>query len=172
MRHGAGFWIEHLHLEKHVEGGAFREVYRSDMIIPQQQLPTAFNGDRNISTSIYFLLEQHQYSAFHRIASDELWHFYAGDCLLVYEIEKATGSLIIHKLGSDPLKGQVFQALVKAGNWFASSVEEGGEYTLAGCTVSPGFDFKDFALAERSILTTLYPQHAALIAELTRASER
>jgi uncharacterized protein len=168
MRPGADYWIKILELNTHIEGGAFREVYRSGGIISKNNLPAGFKGDRNVSTSIYFLLEQNQFSAFHRIASDEAWHFYFGDCLVIYEIEETTGELTEHKLGNDPEKGETFQAVIKAGNWFASRVAATGEYTLAGCTVAPGFDFDDFELAKRTTLTEQYPQHAALIAELTR----
>ena len=69
-RPGASYWIEKLELTAHVEGGAFREVYRSDLTLPKAVLPLFFQGSRNASTSIYFLLSQGQFSAFHRIASD------------------------------------------------------------------------------------------------------
>src|SRR5580693_4896098 len=108
MRPDASYWLEKLELTRHVEGGAFREVYRSGLILPQKSLPLLFQGDRSASTHIYFLLVQGQFSAFHRIAADELWHFYAGDPLLVYEIGH-NGRLQIHRLGSDPEKGESFQ---------------------------------------------------------------
>jgi predicted cupin superfamily sugar epimerase len=166
-RHTAKYWIDRLRLTRHVEGGSFCEIYRSAGIIPRASLDRRFAGDRAFSTSIYFLLERGQYSAFHRIASDEIWHFYAGDPLHVYEIE-TDGRLTIHRLGPDPEKGEVFQAVVRAGNWFASATAEEGEYSLAGCTVAPGFDFADFELADRIELAGEYPQHAELIAAFTR----
>jgi predicted cupin superfamily sugar epimerase len=164
----AAYWIEKLQLQKHIEGGAFREVYRSTLIISQRNLPDTFNGNRNCSTSIYFLLENGQYSAFHRIASDELWHFYSGDALTIYEIEATSGELVTHTLGNNPEKGEVFQTAVKAGNWFGSALINGGKYALVGCTVSPGFDFADFELAQRTELIQQYPQHVNLITTLTR----
>ena len=164
----AAYWIEKLQLQKHIEGGAFREVYRSPLTISQRNLPEVFNGNRNFSTSIYFLLENGQCSALHRIASDELWHFYAGDALTIFEIDDATGKLITHTLGNDPEKGETFQTVVKAGNWFGSEVTNGGDYALVGCTVSPGFDFADFELARRAPLIQQYPQHAEIIIALTR----
>jgi uncharacterized protein len=167
MKHPAKFWIEHLQLEHHVEGGSFREVYRSPLKIATTNLPQGFNGARNFSTSIYFLLEKGQFSAFHKIASDELWHFYAGDALSIYEIDHA-GEMIIHRLGNDPLKNEHFQCVIKAGNWFASRVDNGGDYALVGCTVSPGFDFDDFELANADTLSARYPRHEQLIRELTR----
>ena len=162
----AEYWIEKLQLTKHPEGGAFREVYRSSLKIEKQNLPDDFNGDRNISTSIYFLLQKDEFSAFHRIASDELWHFYFGDALTIFEIDASTGKLSLHKLGSNFDDGEVFQTTIKAGNWFASKTNK--DYSLVGCTVAPGFDFADFELAERKKLIEEFPQHSQLITSLTR----
>lgn len=167
MRPDVSYWIEKLQLTQHIEGGAFREVYRSGLVLPRQALPLFFQGDRSASTSIYFLLGEGEFSAFHRIASDELWHFYYGDPLHIYEIGH-NGRLVIHRLGSDPEKGETFQAVVKAGSWFASAPAPGSEYGLAGCTVAPGFDFADFELADRETLAGQYPEHAELIRALTR----
>jgi predicted cupin superfamily sugar epimerase len=166
MRPTADYWITKLQLTTHVEGGAFREVYRSAVTAPPSALPVIFNGERNICTSIYFLLQQHQFSAFHKISSDEIWHFYFGDALVIYEIDEE-GFLTIHHLGNDPSKGQSFQCVVQAGNWFAAVVAPGGDYTLSGCTVSPGFDFADFVLADKEELSAKYPQHENLIRSLT-----
>lgn len=166
-RPGAAHWINHLQLTPHVEGGAFRETYRSVLSIGKDCLPAGFQGDRNASTAIYFLLEQGQFSAFHRIASDECWHFYYGDTLLVYEIRQE-GDLLIHRLGSNMATGENFQAVIRAGSWFASAPAEKSEYALVGCTVSPGFDFADFELAEREALSRQYPQHTDLIRLFTR----
>lgn len=167
MRPAADYWIQQLQLTEHIEGGAFREVYRSPLQVAAPALPASFGASRHISTSIYFLLKQDQFSAFHRIKSDELWHFYYGDPLVVYEL-LPTGTLIEHLLGNDPEQGQQFQCTVKAGSWFASRVQSGGTYSLVGCTVSPGFDFADFELAERETLTKEYPAHSTLIGQLTR----
>jgi len=167
MRPDAAYWIKKLQLTRHIEGGSFREVYRSTLSVPQDSLPILFQGDRSISTSIYFLLEKGQFSAFHRIASDELWHFYSGGALLIYEINHS-GGLVMHRLGPDAENGEMFQTVVRAGNWFASVPAEGSDYSLAGCTVAPGFDFADFELADREALSGQYPSHAALIRALTR----
>ena len=119
------------------------------------------------STAIYFLLDQENFSAFHRIQSDELWHFYAGDPLVVHVIEP-TGDLSEILLGSDAEAGQVFQSTVQAGRWFASELKPGGSFALVGCTVAPGFDFDDFELGRKQELQQLYPQHKKLIEKLTR----
>lgn len=166
-RPNANYWIHRLQLSAHVEGGAFREVYRSELTVAQKGLPVFFQGDRNFCTSIYFLLASGQFSAFHRIASDELWHFYFGDPLLIYEIGHA-GTLTVHRLGPDMEKGAHFQAVVKAGSWFASIPADDSEYALVGCTVSPGFDFAEFELADRAALTNQFPQHGKIIEALTR----
>lgn len=163
--HTAKHWKEKLDLIQHVEGGAYREVYRSESKLPQSTLTNEHKGDRNISTSIYFLLEHGEFSAFHRIASDELWHHYDGTTLYVYEI-KSDGELVTHKLGKG--EGALPQAVIPAGSWFASRVEEENGFALCGCTVAPGFDFEDFELADRSPLQELYPQHKELIGTLTR----
>jgi uncharacterized protein len=166
MRPDASYWLEKLQLTRHVEGGAFREVYRSELILPRKSLPLFFQGDRNASTHIYFLLTAGQFSAFHRIAGDELWHFYFGDPLLVYEIGH-NGRLTIHRLGNDPEKGESFQTVIKAGSWFASAPAPDSEYALVGCTVAPGFDFADFELASQETLAGQYPEHAEIIRRLT-----
>src|SRR5258708_38031727 len=167
MRPSPSYWINKLGLTPHVEGGAFGEVYRSELIIPRSSLPLFFQGSRSASTSIYFLLSQGQFSAFHRIASDELWHFYFGDPLLVYEITH-NGRLVEHRLGADPEKGESFQTVVKAVSWIGCVPAPGSEYALVGCTVAPGFDFADFELADRTALARQYPEHAGLIHKLTR----
>jgi len=161
-------WIAQLRLEPHPEGGYYRQTYRSDLILPQDALPPGFAGPRAASTAIYFLLEGQNFSAFHRLQSDELWHFYAGSPLAVHVINPDGQCHSIH-LGSDPHDGQVLQAVVPAGWWFASEVADGISWALVGCTVSPGFDFADFELAQSEELTRQYPQHAALICRLTCA---
>ncbi len=163
----AAFWIQHLQLNIHIEGGYYSEVYRSSLTFEKDKLPSSFTGDRNASTHIYFLLKKNQFSAFHRIQSDELWHFYAGGPLVIYEIQES-GHLTKHLLGNDPQAGQSLFCVIKAGNWFASQPAEQSEYSLVGCTVSPGFDFADFEMAKKKELIQLYPQHSELIDKLCK----
>ena len=167
MPKSARYWIDRLKLIPHPEGGHYRETYRSELSIPRDALPTQFAGPRPVSTAIYFLLESNNFSAFHRLRSDELWHFYAGSPITVHVIEP-DGSYSEIQLGADPDAGQVLQAVVKAERWFASQVLDDTSFALAGCTVAPGFDFADFELGKRSDLVKLYPQHRALIDRLTR----
>ncbi|MEN9685723.1 MAG: hypothetical protein RLZZ28_1509 [Bacteroidota bacterium] len=151
----------------HPEGGYYRETYRSAVQIAQNALPVGFSGDRVLSTSIYFLLEKGNFSAFHRIKSDECWHFYAGDPLLIHVIEN-NGNYQLIRLGKNIEQGETFQAMVAAGAWFASETAPGGEFSLVGCTVSPGFDFQDFELAKAAILATRFPERKSLIKRLCR----
>ena len=159
--------IQQFNLEPHPEGGWYKQTYKSNEEIVADALPKRFRGSRAFSTAIYFLLEQGNFSAFHRIKSDECWHFYAGDPLLIYII-KQSGELEIISLGNDLEKGQAFQFVVPANCWFASRPAPGSEYCFVGCTVSPGFEFADFELAEVNTLVKMYPQHKAIINELCR----
>jgi len=161
----AGYWIKELHLTKHIEGGSFRETYRSSIVIPGG-IMDRFQGSRVASTAIYFLLEQGQYSAFHKIKSDEIWHFYDGDPLDIFEIDE-NGQLLSHKLGRETRNGESLQVVIAAGRWFGSRVSDGGSFSLVGCTVAPGFEFADFELADRDVLINRYPAHHALITEMT-----
>ncbi|MFY8021469.1 MAG: cupin domain-containing protein [Bacteroidia bacterium] len=162
----AADYIQALNLLQHVEGGAFKEDFRSEVTLKKEHLPAGFAGDRNLSTHIYFLLKQGQFSALHRIAAEEHWHFYDGDPLHVYAID-LNGNLQNIKLGRNLLAGEVLHAVIPAGVWFGSRCEIENGFSLVGCTVAPGFDFADFELAKQSELCQLYPQHQALIKELT-----
>jgi predicted cupin superfamily sugar epimerase len=163
----AGDWIGKLRLEPHPEGGYFRETYRSSVTIAREALPAGFAGGRAASTAIYFLLEGKDFSAFHRLRSDEMWHFYEGDPLIVHVIEP-DGKYSSVLLGRDLDAGQVLQAVVPAGCWFASHVADWNSFALVGCTVAPGFDFADFEMGKREELVRAYPRHRGLIERLAR----
>ena len=163
----ARYWIEKLQLEAHPEGGYFRQTYKADLVVPKQVLPAGFGGARAASTAIYFLLQGKNFSAFHRLRSDEVWHFYAGEPLAVHVLEPPERySRIL--LGRDFEAGHVFQAVVPAGCWFASHVADWNAFALVGCTVAPGFDFEDFEMGKRKELVRVFPQHRELIERLTR----
>jgi predicted cupin superfamily sugar epimerase len=166
-------WIEALELEPHPEGGFYRETYRSNEEIGPTALPDRLNGSRSFATSIYFLLRAGDISALHRIRQDEIWHFHDGDAVAVHQIDPQ-GRRTSSVLGRDPRSDQSPQIIVPAGNWFGAEVVEEGRFVLVGCAVAPGFEFEDLELADRSELTTLFPEHAELIARLTRSesSER
>lgn len=159
--------VEQLQLKPHPEGGYYVETYRSGETIGHDALPRRFNGDRNFSTAIYFLLPAGVFSAFHRIKSDECWHFYEGTALHIYVIDEA-GNLSVVKLGNNIHAGEKFQAVVPAGCWFASMPATNDGYSLVGCTVAPGFDFADFEMAIAESLSEKYPLHKDIIAKLCR----
>jgi uncharacterized protein len=163
------YWIEKLKLTPHPEGGYYRQTYMSDLVIAREALPARFAGARSASTAIYFLLEGEDFSAFHRLRSDELWHFYAGSPLAVHRIEP-DGLHSRISLGVDLDGGQTPQALVKAGCWFASHLADWKSWALVGCTVAPGFEFKDFELGNREELVREYPEQRELITRLTRGT--
>ena len=116
---------------------------------------------------IYFLLEGRQFSSFHLLQSDELWHFYDGWKVLLYVINK-DGELVTKKLGKD--KDCQLQLTIEKHNWFAAELEDKKLFALFGCTVSPGFEFDDFELGNRNILIKKFPQHSVLIKRLTKSS--
>jgi hypothetical protein len=151
--------VKKLGLEKHPEGGYFKQTYRSDTIV----IVEGYDGPRNISTAIYYMLLGGQFSAFHRIKSDEIWHYYAGGSIMLCAIDK-DGKLSKIKIG----RGGTPQAVIKAGTWFAASLNNKRSYCLLGCTMSPGFDYRDWELGKRDELVRTYPRHRALIERYTK----
>ena len=154
----AEYWINKLKLHKHPEGGYFVETYKSEKFVNLHE----YDGPRHACTAIYYLLVGDEFSSFHRIKSDELWHFYAGSSLTLYIIG-TDGKLNKIRLGTDIDSGETFQGVVKSGSWFAASINDHDSYSLVGCTVSPGFDSRDWELGEFEILNKAYPQHKSII---------
>ncbi len=151
--------VRRLGLIPHPEGGYYRETYRA--------AETVRRGDgasRAAGTAIYYLLCDGAYSAWHRIQSDEIWHFYAGGELRVHEL-RAQGGLVTHRLGATPGE-TAFQAVVRAGSWFGAELADPKGYALVGCTVAPGFEFSEFELADTAALLRAYATHEALIRRL------
>lgn len=159
--------INKYNLIKHPEGGFYKQSYRSNEVIKKDDLPERFAGDRVYSTAIYYLLRGKDFSAFHRIKSDELWHFYYGTTLNIYVINPQ-GNLEIIKLGKNIEEGEQFQAVVKAGCWFAARLNKAKGFCFVGCTVAPGFEFEDFELAKAKELIQHFPQHQSLLLQLCR----
>jgi uncharacterized protein len=142
--------IEQLEMRPHPEGGYYKETYRSAGTLQTQ------NGEtRNICTAIFYLLENEDKSHFHRLAADELWFFHEGNPVEILCIEN--DRLVIKLLGNDFAAGARPQWLIPAHTWFAARVQNSSGFSLVSCTVSPGFDFKDFELAERSALLSQFP---------------
>ena len=157
--------ISALNLKKHPEGGYFSEIYRSAEKI--SSLPERFKRAHSLYTSIYFLLQGNDYSAFHILKSDEIWHFYEGTVLDIHIIRK-DGSLETVSLGRDITKGERYQYMVESGQYFAAEVRDKSSFALVGCTVSPGFEYEDFELPPREELIKKYPQHEDIIIKLTK----
>ncbi len=166
MNRKAKEYIQELQLKKHPEGGYFKEIYRSGELISADKLPKRFKSSRSFSTSIYFLLEGNQFSSFHKLQSDEIWHFYDGVSIIIYIID-IDGNLEEKKLGPNLNEGEKFQFTIKAGDWFAAELTDKKGFALIGCTVSPGFDFNDFELGKRNELIKRFPNHSELINMLT-----
>jgi len=163
----AKHWIKQLKLQLHPEGGYYKETYRSSENIPADGLPKRFSGERTFSTAIYYLLEKPNFSAFHRIKQDEIWHFYDGSSLTIHVISPK-GEYAALKLGKKIEKGESPQIVVPAGTYFAAEVNNKSSYTLSGCTVAPGFDFADFEMPSRDDLLNLFPNHQTIINTFTR----
>ncbi len=153
--------IELLGLEAHPEGGFYHQTFRSD--IELEGLP---QGSRPASTAIYFLLPAGSFSAWHKVSSDEIWHHYQGDAAELHLISPA-GEHRVLVLGQDLEKGERPQAVVPANYWQAA-ICLGARFSLFGCTVAPGFDFSDFEMALRNVLSAKYPEHRAAIERFTR----
>ena len=165
MEKDARYWIEKLKLLPHPEGGYYKEVYRDLGVVKQDALASEFSGDRNLSTAIYYLLEKGDFSCFHRIKSDELWHFYSGDSVNIYYLDKE--KLHTLKLGLNIEKGESPLCAVPKNTWFAAELQEDSEFAIMGCTVAPGFDFTDFEKATKDDLEHFAGNHQELIKRLT-----
>jgi hypothetical protein len=164
----AEFWIRHLGLERHPEGGWYRETYRSSSSF-DFGAESPFGSPRPFATSIHYLLEQGDRSRLHRIHSDELWYFHAGSPLEVHLFPEA-GSPSSFTLGDPAEDGQVLHDWVPAGCRFGARMKESaaeGTFSLVSCVVAPGFDFRDFSFVDRNRLIAQYPDHEWVIKALT-----
>lgn len=151
-----------LGLQPHPEGGCYAETFRSPLRV---SLPDG--RERSASTAIHFLLRAGEFSAFHRVASDEIWHFQEGDPLELVTIDPS-GNAVTTVLGAGIGEGMKTHHPVPAGWWQAACPAGAGGHTLVVCTVSPGFDFADFEMPPRARLLALFPELSKLILEFTR----
>ena len=151
-------WINELGLSKHPEGGYFREIYRS----PRNR------NNRALVTSIYYLLDGNDFSSFHKIDADEIWHFYYGSTLTLFIINERNSRLTRKVLGNNYKKKENFEIVIESHNWLAAQVNNKLSYSLVGCTVAPGFEFEDFELGQRDKLLSLFPEHKKIIETFTR----
>jgi hypothetical protein len=135
--------IKLLDLQPHPEGGFYRETYRSDKNIP--------GLDRAYSTGIFYMLIPGAVSKFHALKHDEMFHFYLGNPV-TWVLLQPTGQVERVVLGSDIAHGERLQLLIKAGTWFGGYLNDGGQFSLMGTTVAPGFDFADFVFGQKEKL--------------------
>jgi len=166
MQFTSGYWIERLGLARHPEGGWFKEIYRSEELMYPNPNEFQQNSERNICTSIYYLLEGDDFSAFHRIKSDEIWHYYTGTSAIeILWIDH--GRLQNFVLGAG--EKDAFQAVVPKESWFAARLLNKKGFALVGCTVAPGFHFEDFEMADQKLLHE-FPELAVGISDFIRQS--
>jgi uncharacterized protein len=142
-----------------IEGGFFAETYRSP-----EKVVLGSAGERSLSTAIYYLLRRGDVSRLHRLGSDEMFHFYAGDPVEMILLGPRGGEMAV--LGSDLTAGMRPQVLVPRGIWQGCALRPEGAWALLGTTVSPGFDYGDFEAADAAVLCRSYPDFAAFIGRL------
>jgi uncharacterized protein len=163
----AKYYIDQLGLEKHPEGGYYKEVYRCAEYYYPEGLPDRYSSGRSFSTSIYYLLAGKDVSNFHRLKSDEIWHFLDGSSARIYILDDL-GKLSEIIIGKKLDFGERLQAVIGKGSWFAAEVTEKDSFSLVSCTVAPGFEFNDFELADRDDLLKKYPGYRDEIIRFTR----
>jgi len=155
----SAYWINHLNLQPHPEGGFYKEIFRSGIAVSRDSL------QKQACTSIYYLLEGKDYSGFHRLASDEIWYFHKGAPLHIHAIN-GDSTYILHEL-SDNDTGAL-SVVIEAGLWFAAEIPSGEGFTLVSCAVAPGFEFAEFEMGEHDAMIKLYPHHSDLLGRLCR----
>jgi len=159
--------IDLLQLAPHPEGGFYREIYRSPLRLKHPGVPAGRDAERSAATGIYFLLPADDFSAFHRLRfSDESWHLYAGGPLELHVIH-SDGTYEERILDSDLREGEP-AFTVPAGSWQAARAATGGTWALAGCTVTPGFEFADFEMPAAAEIVREHPRHETILRELTK----
>lgn len=159
--------VEHFKLQPHPEGGHYARTFTSTHFVTSLDKNRYNNEQRHAGSSIYYLLKGNDFSAWHRLKSDEIWHHYKGSSIQVYVINEQ-GILTTYLLGDPTLyAGAVFQVAIPADHWFAAEITHKTSYSLVGCTVSPGFEFVDWKIADNAALIKRFPQHEAIINRFT-----
>lgn len=160
---------EKLAMRPHEEGGYFAENYKASAAVAVDAAQYGGDSERAAGTSIYYLLEKKDYSAWHRLKSDEIWHYYDGESAVNILTISPEGAWRAYKLGNPTYdEDAAFQVVLPAGTWFAAALEDEVSFALMGCTVCPGFDYNDFELAEKAKLIAEYPQYEHYIAKYCR----
>jgi predicted cupin superfamily sugar epimerase len=150
-----------------MEGGFFRETYRSRWHVTAEYLPDGVRGSRSIGTAIYYMITPEAFSALHRLPGSEVFHFYAGDPVVMLQL-LPDGSSQTVTLGADLVNGQQPQVVVRGHVWQGCRLADGGAWALMGTTMSPGFDYADYEKGERAELVAQHPGAADLIRRYTR----
>jgi hypothetical protein len=152
------------------EGGWYVRTYEAKELVSADAFTDGrYASDRRTGTAIYYLLEAETFSEMHRLQTDEVFHFYAGDAVEMLQLREGAGGATI-VIGNDLLRGQRPQVVVERGVWQGSRLVKGGLWALLGCTVSPGFEFEDYEAGESAKLCAGWPEFAAEIAALTRVT--
>jgi len=145
-------YIEKYGLIPHPEGGYYRQLYGNDETCK-----------KSIS-SIYYLLQGNDFSAFHRLhGMTEIWYYHAGECLDIYVIN-AEGELVVHHLSAD----DEMQVVIEPEQWFSAELHDKKGFSLVGCAVGPAFEFVNFELAKKEDMMRTFPQHKSVIERLCR----
>jgi hypothetical protein len=162
-------WIERLDLQPlDFEGGWFREVFRSAEETAAAHLPERYDAPRALYTTIYYLLTPDTFSALHRLRTDEVYTFVAGDPVAMLQLhEDGTGREV--RLANTGAPGTEPAVCVPRGVWQGSRLEPGGRYALLTTTMAPGWDPRDFELGGRAALEARFPDHAESVRALTRS---
>ena len=149
------------------EGGWYVRTYEAAELVAAEAFAGGrYAGARRTGTAIYYLLEPDTFSEMHRLRSDEVFHFYAGDAVEMLQLREDGGTVVV--IGNDLVRGQRPQVTVERGVWQGSRLVEGGRWALLGCTVSPGFEFEDYESGVREQLCAKWPEFAEEIRALTR----
>lgn len=163
-------WIERLGLQPlPVEGGYFRETFRSDEVLTADKLPVRYQTPRNLYTSIYYVLTSDTMSALHRLQTDEIYTFIAGDPVTMLQLfDTGTGRTVrLHNTGAADVEAQV---QVPRRVWQGSRLEPGGRFAVMSTVCVPGYDLIDFEAGRRAALLETYPKFREQIEALTPAS--
>ncbi len=160
--------VNKFNLNRHVEGGYYSEYYRSNEKI--EVVREDANQIRNSSTSIYFLLEGEDVSCWHKLSSDEIWYFHCGSPLNVYIINPLNNEIEEHTLGN-PLENEIYMPslVINSNQWFAASVKTKDSFSFVSCSVTPGFDFKDFKIANKDDLKDISTKNSDLITKFLKS---
>jgi predicted cupin superfamily sugar epimerase len=150
-----------------LEGGFFREIYRSRWQVASEYLPEGTRSSRSIGTAIYYMVTPESFSTLHRLPGTEVFHFYLGDPVVMLQLhpDGKSGTVTI---GTDLANGQSPQVVVRGNVWQGCRLAADGRWALMGTTMSPGFDYADYVTGVRDELIAQYPKVAELIREYTR----